>query len=161
MTTNNNPNIVNQTPYLRTSRDFPQNSEHLAVELERSYIDIAQKMNDRTIGIFTTNRPSVTGESWFTSGQTKQQTLRQIYLVTGAGNIAHGINTSNIAGFVRIYGTFTDGSIWYPLPYVSATGATNQVSITVTSTNIVITAGGGSPPTISSGFVVLEYLSQP
>jgi hypothetical protein len=161
MSTNLNPLIINPGPYLRTSRDLPEDPHQLSVELERTYIDIAGKVNDRTIGIFATNRPSVDGNKWYTAGQQPYQELRQVYLVTGTGNIAHGINTSNIAGFVRIYGTFTDGSIWYPLPYVNATAANNQVSVTVTSTNIVITAGGGSPPTISSGFVVLEWISQP
>lgn len=161
MTTNNNPNIVNQSPYLRTSRDFPEESHQLSVELERAYIDIAARVNDRTIGIFPVNRPCITGDSWYIQGQLRNQTLRQVYLVSGAGNIAHGINTSNIVGFTKIYGTFTDGSIWYPLPYVDVTAANNQVNIVVNSTNIVITAGGGSPPTISSGYVVLEWLSQP
>jgi len=161
MIKNNNPNIVNQAPYLRTSRDFPEEAHQLSVELTRSYIDIAARVNDRIIGIFPTNRPAVTGESWYTAGQQRSQTLRQVYLVTGAGSIVHGINTSNIGGFTRIYGTFTNGTNWYPLPYVDVTAANNQVNIVVTATNIVITVGGGSPPSVVSGFVVLEWLSNP
>lgn len=151
--------IANQSPFLRTSRNFPQDVQPLSVEISKTYVDIANVVNARTIGIFATV-PIVTGNAWYIKGGSlKQQTLRQVYIFTAAGNIAHGINTANIAGFVAIYGTFTDGSIWYPLPYVNVVAANNQVSITVTSTNIVITAGGGAPPTISSGFIVLEWLS--
>lgn len=152
-------NISNPVAFLRTSRTFPSDdSKQLSVEIDRAYVDIANTVNSRVIGLFSVNRPAITGESWFPTSA-RQQTLRQLYIVTGTGNIAHGINTSQIAGFTRIYGTFTDGSVWYPLPYVNATAANNQIQITVTSTNIVITAGGGSPPTVSSGFVVLEWLS--
>lgn len=158
MTTSTNP-INSQGPYIRTSRHFPQDPQPLAVELNRSYVDIANHINQRTIGIFPTQKSVVTGESWFVSGQNRQQTLRQLYTFTAAGNIVHNINLNDIAGFTRIYGTFTDGSIWYPLPYVDVTAANNQVSVVVNSTNIVIAVGGGAPPTITSGFVVLEWLS--
>jgi len=132
--------------------------------MDHAYIDIASKVNARTIGIFAMNFGIVTGESWYLTGSSqRQQTLRQLYVVTGAGNIPHGINTSVIAGFTRIYGTFTDSADktvwnWYPLPYASTVAAANQVSLQVTPTNIVITAGGAAP-TIISGWVVLEWLS--
>lgn len=161
MTTLSQTTTNQKSPYLRVQRNFPTDKpQALAIELDRSYVDIANKVNSRTIGIFPVNFPISTGEAWYLSGPLqKQQTLRQTYQVTGAGNIAHGINFTGIAGFTRIYGTFTDGTNWYPLPYVSATAANNQVALSVTPTNIVITAGAGSPPTISSGFVVLEWLS--
>ncbi len=92
MSTNNNPNIVNQSPYLRTTRDFPEDSHQLSVELERAYIDIAARVNDRTIGIYTTNRPAVTGSSYYLSGQIRQQELRQVYTFTSTASITHCIN---------------------------------------------------------------------
>lgn len=152
---------VLQAPYLRVQRSFPtENAQALSVEIDRAYVDTAQKVNARIIGIFPTGSSVVTGEQWFVSGSNeKQQTLRQVYTFTAAGNIAHHINLTVISGFTKIYGTFTDGTNWYPLPYVDATAANNQVSVKVTPTNIVITAGGGSPPSISSGYVVLEWLS--
>src|SRR5580692_2930189 len=146
-------NVVNSTAYLRTSRDFPEDPQALRMELNKSYIDSANAINSRIIGIFSTNRPAVNGEEWFLAG-VKQQGLRQVYTFTAAGNIAHGINLTNIYGFTKIYGTFTDGTNWYPLPYVDISAANNQVNIYVSPTNIVITSGGGSPPGISSGFCV-------
>lgn len=154
-------NYLQQSPYLRQQRNFPNdNIQALTVEIDRSYIDIAFKMNSRTIGLFATGNAMVTGEQWFLNGQPlKQQTLRQLYQFTSAGSIAHGINLSQISGFTRIYGTFTDGTNWYPLPYVDVSSINNQVSIFVDPTNIVITRGI-SAPAIVSGFVVLEWLSQ-
>jgi hypothetical protein len=152
-------NIINAVPFLRTSRNFPLEAQPLAVEVNRSYIDIANAVNSRTIGLFPTNRSAITGESWFYAQDRRQQTLRQVYLFTAAGSIPHNINVATIAGFTRIYGTFTDGSVWYPLPYVDVVAANNQVNIRVTATSIVIAAGGGTPPAITSGFVVLEWLS--
>jgi hypothetical protein len=153
-------NVVNATAYLRTSRDFPEDQQALQMELNKSYIDTANAINSRVIGVYSTNRPAINGEEWFLTAS-KQQGLRQVYPITGAGSIPHGINVTTIAGFTRIYGTFTDGTNWYPLPYVDVVSATNQVNIYVTPVNIVITAGAGAPPAITRGYTVLEWISQP
>lgn len=150
----------NQVSFLRTSRTFPEDSQALSVELDRSYLDIANAVNVRTIGLFTNHKPSNTGEGFFL-GKGRQQTSRQVYMFTSSGSIDHGINFLSIAGFTRIYGTFTNGTNWYPLPYVDVVNANNQVNVIVTPTNIVITAGGGSPPAITSGFVIIEWLNNP
>lgn len=148
-----------QSPFLRNQRNFPQDStQSLTVEINKAYIDIAQKVNDRTIGIFPLNSFVTTGNIWYLTGPTgRQPTLRQVYTFSAAGSIAHGINLSQIGGFVQIYGTFTDGTNWYPLPYVDIVAA-NQISVYVDPTNIVITNGGGAP-SITSGYVVLEWLA--
>jgi hypothetical protein len=147
-------------PFLRVQRNFPVDPQALSVELSKSYIDIASSVNFRTMGIFSENAPSANGEFWYlTSAERRQQGIRRVYPFTAAGSIAHGITTSQIGGFTRIYGTFTNGTNWYPLPYVDVVAANNQVNIVVTPTNIVITAGGGAPPAITRGFVVLEWIT--
>jgi len=152
---------INQVSYLRSTRNFPSDSNLLSIELSKAYLDIAQSVNKRVIGLFPTNRSAITGEQWFLATR-KQQGERQVYQFTGAGSVPHNLKFANIFGFVRIYGTFTDGTKWYPLPYVDTTNANNQVSLVVTSANIVITGGGGvGQPTITSGTVVLEWLVNP
>lgn len=149
-----------QAPYLREQRSFPQDDlKTLSSQLDQAYIDIAIKMNVRTIGTFAVNAPIVTGEQWYVKGEPqKQQTLRRVYLIPpGGGSIAHGIILNQIGGFTRIYGTFTDGTNWYPLPYVDATAIGNQVQVVVTPMNIVITRGA-SAPAITSGYCILEWL---
>lgn len=151
-------NPFNQSPYLIDQRGFPSASiSLLTVEMDRSYIDIAQKVNARTIGIFATGNAMVTGERWFIQGVNSQQTLRQLYTITGTSSIIHGINTTQITGFTKIYGVASDGTNWYPLPYVNATAA-NQIGVYVTSTQIVFSVGG-SAPAITSGYVILEWLA--
>lgn len=162
-------NNLQVSPYLKGQWQFPYDDlRGLSHQVDISYIDIASKLNARTIGTFSITFPLVTGERWFTALTSAQktagisppqQTLRQVYQFTGAGNIPHGITLSTIIGFTRIYGTFTDGTVYYPLPYVDVTAANNQVNVVVNATNIVITAGGGSPPSITAGYVVLEWLS--
>ena len=72
-------NYINPNPYLRTTREFPQDIKQLTQEVNKSYLDIANAVNARTIGIFGVARPSVTGESWYIFGNRRQQTARQIF----------------------------------------------------------------------------------
>lgn len=74
-------NISNQVAYLRTSRDFPEEFGMLLLELDKSYIDIANCINARTIGLFTTNKAAITGESWFFDKNKRQQSLRQAFFL--------------------------------------------------------------------------------
>jgi len=151
------------SPYLREQRQFPaSDAKTLASECDQAYIDIALKVNARTVGLFSIDFPVVTGEAWFFAGSSqRQQTLRQVYKFTAAGSIVHGINFSAVSNFTRIYGTIFDGTNYYPLPYVNTVAVNNQISVNVTPTNIVITAGGGGgQPAIVSGLVIIEWLSQ-
>lgn len=152
--------ILNRSPYVRTTREFPSDPDLLRLEINRSYIDLANGINNRTIADHTTGRAAQTGENWYLFNNKKQQGFRQVYTFTASGNIAHGLSVSSFYGFVKIYGMFTDGTNWYPLPHVDVTNVANQVSVSVTSTNIVITRGA-SAPSITSGTVVLEFLSNP
>jgi len=156
---NNTPdNIVNKAPFLRGSREFPQDPRQLTQEVNKSYLEIAQAVNQRSIGTFPATRPAITGNTWYIKGGKSQFTLRQVYLLGNSFTaIDHNINTSRIGGFAYISGTFTDGTNWYPLPYVDPTAA-NQIGIIITPTQITFTVGGAAP-SITSGFVVLEYLS--
>ena len=148
-------NIVNSTPFLRTSRNFPEDDQALSVEITKTYIDIANAVNARTIGIYTLNQPSVTGESWFIVKAQKQQTLRQVYTFTAAGNITHNLKFASISA--KSYGSFTDGTSWYGTIYASNTAIAGQVSFYVTSTDIIVLSGAGAP-TITSGTIVIEFL---
>ncbi|MBS3903749.1 MAG: hypothetical protein KGZ39_00300 [Simkania sp.] len=153
-------NIVNQVAFLRTSREFPEDLRQLTVEVNRAYIDTANAVNNRIISIFPTNRSAQNGETWFVSSNQRQNGFRQVYAFTGAGNVAHGRNLSQISGFVRCFGSFTDGTNWYGAVYAGSTAIAGQVTFYITGTNIVIVAGGGSPA-IVSGTIVLEWIAKP
>lgn len=152
-------NVSNQVPFLRTSRTFPEEAQPLAIEINKSYVDIANCMNERTIGLFSIGKPVINGESWFLVGNRKQQAFRQVFPFTATGNIPHGINTGTITGFTKCQGEFTDGTNWYGAIFGSNTAIAGQVSFYITPTNIVSVAGAGAP-SITSGIIILEWLSQ-
>lgn len=151
-------NVVNQVAYLRTSRSFPLDPMELSEELSKSYVDTAESINVRTIGIFPTNRPAITGESWFLTSR-KQQTLRQVYTFTGAGNVPHGINFNSVAMFSQCFGSYTDGTNYYGAIYASDQPIIGQFTFYITDTNIVV-IDGTNTPIITEGIIVLTWLSK-
>lgn len=161
MTVPTSSSIVNPGNFLRTSRNFPSDIQALTVELSKSYVDIANQVNNRISAIFGTSM-TVTGESWFLNGEAgRQQTLRQVYLFSDTNLVFnHGINLTGVVYFSRIYGTFFDGTLWHPLPWVDVISATNQITVTVSTTQIIVTKGAGAPPIIQNGLIVLEWISQ-
>jgi len=153
-------NIVNQAPFLRTSRNFPQEAQPLAVEINRSYVDIAEKVNDRRIGIFPSTRPAQSGDKWYITANRVQSAFRQVYPFTTTANIPHGITWSSVS-FIspNTYGTFTDGTNWYGCMYASNVAIAGQISFYVTPTNIVFLSGAGVPA-LTQGYINLEWVSQ-
>lgn len=163
MTNPATPTNQQQQPYLPTSRAFPaQNPVQLEPELVKSYLDIAQAVNVRTIGIFETIQ-IVTGERWFSvdplNALKKRQTFRKVIpfgaLAAGSVNmIAHGI--TGITSCTKITGTcVTTFPDFRPLPFSGINDAFSIV-LRATSTDIVI-AVGPSSPNLLSGIVTLEY----
>ena len=163
--------VVFQGSFLRTSRNFPAEVKQLSLEVDRSYIDIARNVNNRTIGFFTVNRSTVNGENWFITQNRRQQGLRQVYRFENSdftGNvatIAHGLDFLSLTNFVRIWGTFFESNVappaWYNVPYVDVIAVTNQLTIKVTATDIVITKGATFPFVIQNGLIILEYIANP
>jgi hypothetical protein len=153
-------NIANQSPYLIASRLFPEDTKQLSEELNKSYLDSANAINTRTIGIFAKGNSVITGQTWFLQGgNQKQQVLRQVYTFTAAGNIPHDLQTSAISSFTPMCaGEFTDGTNWYGAMFGSNVAIAGQVSFYVTPTNIVVLSGAGAP-SIVSGIIVLEWIS--
>jgi hypothetical protein len=86
--------------------------------------------------------------------------LRNVFEFSDSNlTITHGINLAGVSYFTRIYGTFFDGTYWWPLPYVDVTSATNQINVSVSATQIIFKKGGGSPPAVSNGLIIIEWLS--
>lgn len=163
-----NNNLINQSSFLRTSREFPEDLYLLSQEIDRSYLDIANAVNSRIISIYPTNRSAVNGESWYLSGNKRQQGFRQVYTFTNilAGTttlIAHGLNYASISTFTKITGMgfVTATGRYIVIPYVSATLVTNQIEIFVDSTNINIISGATAPSPLARGFILLEWISNP
>jgi len=155
-----------QVPYLRTSRNFPNNLDSLSIELNKSYIDTALCVNLRTIGIFPTKYASITGESWHLNisenqnGARKQQGLRQVFHFTSFAPIDHYLNLDDIERFTRCYGEYTDETNWYGLISGTSVLIPGQVVFYITPTQIVFVVDGSEPAILNGdGVVVLEWLS--
>lgn len=160
-------NVVNQVPYLRTTREFPEEMKELTVQINKSYVDIANAVNFRIIGIFPKNRPAITGESWYLTSQ-RNQTLRQIYsfgaIAAGAElDIPTGIPPTDIVRFTKIYANvITTTPDYRPIPYIDpavlTTGMTILVGQVAGIQQIRIILGATAVP-VTSGIAVLEWLS--
>jgi hypothetical protein len=151
---------LQQAPYLREQRQFPNDDvKLLSNQMDHTYIDIAAKVNARTIGLFANNFQIISGETWYLAGSSeKKQGLRQVYPFTAVGTIAHGINFNDVFKFTHPFGSFTDGTNWYGAIWASNVAIAGQISFYVDPTNIVILAGAGAPA-ITSGIIVLEWIS--
>ena len=156
-------NVQNNVPYLPTTRKIPTDDPVFENEMSKIYTDIATAVNNRIISIFDLS-PIITGEQWFTTATQgnsvqKRQTFRRVYTFSDSSlTFAHGISTLSL--FTRIYGAFTNGSgTFYPLPWVDVVNVNNQITVNCTTTNVVVTKGAGAPPAITSGVIVLEWLS--
>ena len=149
-------NIINQTAYLRTTRNFPEDLHQLTVEVNKDHVDIANVVNARTIGLFPVNFAAIDGESWFLDNA-RQQGFRQVYQITSFAAIPHNLNLDNISFFTRIYGVGFVSNIYYPIPYANPI-ANGDISIYVDNTNIIFGTGVASP-TITKGIIILEWIS--
>jgi hypothetical protein len=152
-------NIVNQMPFLRTSRDFSEEGPILNTELNKMYLDVASVVNNRTIGLYPTNRPAINGESWFLTGPAqKQQGLRQVYTFTATTAIDHNIQVTDPGQFINCYGSYTDGTNCYGLFFASSVAIAGQITFYVTATQVIFAVGGGAPALVS-GMIVLQWLA--
>jgi len=157
-------NVVNPVAFLRTSRNFPPDLDQLCVEVNKSYVDIANVTNTCTRGIFPTNVAAQTGEKWYVTGNMKQEGFRKVFNFTSAdvsaGFINHGINIINVNQFTNCSGNYIDSTYSYGLIYGNyATPIAGQIVFSVSLTQILLVAGAGAP-TVTSGRVILEWISQ-
>lgn len=151
--------IANQTPYLQTSKEFPEDLHQLSVEVNRAYLDIANAVNDREIAIYPKYHMAITGKAWHIQQNKKQQGLRQTYTFTTTANIPHGLKFSNIDYFSHCYGEYTDGTNWYGIIHGTSVTIAGQLLFYLTPTNIVFVTGGGTMPALTKGIIVLEWIS--
>lgn len=159
-------NIINSGAYLRTAREFPQDLEKLNLQINKSWVDIANAVNIRVVGTYPTNSSAITGEEWFLTGNLKQQSLRQVYSFSAGGSIPHNIFTNIALISPNSYGTYigTDGNFYGVIFSSNQVVIPNLVTFYVTpsvgstSGNIVVLADLAAPP-IANGIINLEWIS--
>ncbi len=150
---------IQQSPFLPLQRNFPfDNAQALGTVLDQSYLEVASKVNSRTIGLYAKEIEVITGESYFIQGQpARQQALRKVFTFTSQTTIPHGLNFATIDYFTKMYGQYTDGTNWFGIIPATSNPVVNQVSFYLDSTNINIIINGTAPvPT--KGIIDLEWI---
>jgi hypothetical protein len=158
MTTSSSAGI---TPFLANSRVFSEDASQFLIQMTSIYSNIARAINVREIAAYQTYETQ-TGQQWYNPNSTQVPRLgfRTTYsfgaIATGASTtIAHGLIATM---YTSISGTcITDYPDNRPIPYADVSLVTNQISVTVDSTNINI-SNGSTGPNILSGQITLEYL---
>lgn len=154
--------ITNQVAFLRTTREFPNDLYQLSIESNKAYLDVANAVNSRTIGLYATNVSAITGNSYFLTSK-RQQSLRRLYTFKQSdvttGNIPLGFNLNTIAQFVQLSGVYTNGTSSFGLIAGSDVAIAGQISFYITPNMIVFLTGAGAP-TVQSGTIIIEWISK-
>jgi hypothetical protein len=159
---------INQVAYLKSSREFPPEINQIAKILTRSYVEIANAINTRTIGLFPSNRPAITGNAYFFTdpvtptsySNQKQQSLRQVYVFSATTPIPHGIDFNQVSYIGAMYGQFLSVNRWCGLIPGTTVAIPGQISFNIGSSNINFVVDAGAPA-FTKGIIVIEWISQP
>lgn len=150
-----------EAPYLPVYLKFEEEGQGLYLQLSNMYSAIAYRLNNREISLYAFQE-TLTGQKWTSASnlQKQDETFRKVFefgaIAAGATlNIVHGI--TGITRIVKWYGGIVTAANKRPLPFVSATLITDQVSVDEDGTDIVI-VNGATAPAIVSGTVVIEFL---
>ena len=154
--------VNSQGAYLPQSEIFSDEIKRLKVQLDEIFVRVARIVNAREIGQYETVA-LLTGQQWFdpANAQKKRSIYRRVYTIgaiaPGAtSTTAHGI--TGLTAITRRSAEAITGVVDYrPIPYVSATAVTEQISFICDPTSIII-VNGTTAPAITSAIVVLEYL---
>lgn len=159
-----NFSVINQSPYVKTTRLFPEDIPSLIQEINVSYVETANALNDRTIGLYPTVRPAITGNNYFFSGK-KQQSLRQVYTFTNTSNIPLGFKLDKIFRIAQGYGTYNSGNFVFGLIYGTNVAIAGQISFylevdaTSTTSDLIKFVVDAAAPALTSGEIIIEWIS--
>jgi hypothetical protein len=152
---NNTSSQTIQTTFVPTFKNYTLDNEQMQGVLQSSHTEMANAVNNRTISTYDLVEIQNGNQFFSDQPQKKRQAFRKVFQVSDA-NLTFNHNITGAVIFYKISGGGTNGTIFFPLPYVSTTLA-NQIQLDVTSTQVIVTKGGGAPA-ITSGIIVLEYL---
>jgi len=154
-----------ESPFLPTSLYYPEEPSQLLIVLTDSWIQLASRVNARTIGQYQISE-NLTGNYYANTvdAQDPIQSFRMYIplpaIATGATyTVAHGITGFSNLVFVDTQCEVITDAVTFnkrSVPYASATLVTDQIQIDKDDTNIRI-VNGATAPNITSGLLVLEY----
>lgn len=152
----------NSNSLIKSSEYFPDDSKELRIKLTEMYSKISSSLNYKENGLYDLSE-QLTGQQFYnlTNINNKRSSFRKTFpfdaISAGLGlNIDHGITGITQCTFIGGC-CITDMPDFRSIPWSSAIDVTNNISVRVTSTQIIINNGAGAP-NIVSGFITLEYL---
>ena len=153
------PQITNQ---LDTTVDFDGEEKIFKDTLTNAYRKVATTVNSKTGGLYQPREIS-NSEQFFSPGN--PQKLRNVYRMTvdfGAlpnnttKSVPHGINFTSEFTLTQTYGASTDtqGLLYIPIPYASASGSNIELLITASEVTIITNSNRSN---FDITYVVIEY----
>jgi hypothetical protein len=146
----------------------------LQIRLYQAINNIILALNLKDTGYYLVQE-FVTGSVYFNVNNDFNN-LRQVYRIevnfgalsaAGTKSVAHNIPNITVGGtttfsFVKIYAVATNPTAvtFIPIPYSSAAAVTDNLEITVDSTNVNITTGGKDYSAYTITLVTLEYIKE-
>lgn len=153
-----------ETQVLQQTDVNSQEFKRLLVRLYENINRITIALNQKDSALYDLTE-FVDGQLFFplvgNSINDRRSNFRKVFnigaLGPGVTSIAHGLTITTPWSFTRIYGVANNTTTgnYYPLPWVSAAGATN-IELRLDNTNIVITNNSGVAFTVT--YVIVEYL---
>lgn len=117
--------------------------EQFQHQLQRMHIVIANTTNATIDDVSFFAKERQTSFTWLDNKPIYTKTFTATLTIAGVNNIAHGI--TGIKTVIGLFGSAQDAATGFskaiPLPYVDTSSVSNQISLSVDPTNIVITLG--------------------
>ncbi len=149
--------IPMQSNQLPLSIDYPApDSPDFLDTLSLSYKRTVDSMNTKEGGLYFLQEQATFKRLFI---QTDPQNFRNIYRSVFVLNPAALTFNHNIVGIVQVFSYWAIANTagdFRVVPYVDTVLVTNQISMRVTTTQVIIT-NGATAPAITGGLVVLEY----
>lgn len=113
-----------------------------------------QKINQQQYSRAFTTSEALTGDTWINGKAIYRKTIDIGNLPNSTvKNVAHGI--TGITSMIKLYGWAVTGTVFVPLPFISATSVAAAMAINLNGGNIDITTG--LDRTAFTGYVTIEY----
>lgn len=159
----------NQNNFLPQNFIIPENASEKDVMLRLYLNSIASATNSKDSGLYD-SQETITGQQFLPTFSTDtganasyREVLRKVIdfgalPASGTSIVSHGITFTSDMSVTRLYGGATEpGTTWIPLPFASPT-LNENISLSLNSTNIVITVGKNRS-TFTRSFVVVEWIN--
>ena len=154
MNSSDQPLVANQLPI---SVEFPKDQQEFINTLSLLYKRIVNAVNTKEGALYLLQELA-NFQQFFTDNdpQKLRNGYRRVFRLDPA-NLTFNHNISNIIEVTDYWAIAQTSIDFRKVPYADVTNVTNQISMRVTTTQVIIENGATAPP-ILSGIIYLEYL---